>query len=470
MTRPDYDGTRYGGQAGVLGAQQYANQAPPPGDQPTEDPQQPPVPGAPNPYPTPGGYGGAAAPGTYGAPAAGTYGAPAPGTYGAPAPAPGTYGAPAAGTYGAPAAGTYGAPAPGTYGAPAPGAHAAAPGAHAAVAAPGAHAAPSPGTYGAAAAPGTYGAAAAPPPVAEGAGLMNPVTRAAQQAASTQAATALATGTAATIAAPSAAATIAAPSAATSVAVPAPAAARPGTVYGGPRPAEGGPDLPGRLARLRIGWHSASLRALELMGVSSPGTGLILGADVDQRPVPVRFFRTEPTRVALVGGVWAAQTVTFRALAFGATVIVLTGDPAAWQGFGERATGRTDRVSVLTGERPLRLQGTPQQPVLVVYDLGMAGPSVSVDLGPWQTQLTVLRQLDERGVPALQESHLVMMQRLAFSEAALAATALRLTGESAQLLQQMEDEMLALIGGGADRYVWISPTSVEQRQGGPARR
>jgi hypothetical protein len=224
------------------------------------------------------------------------------------------------------------------------------------------------------------------------------------------------------------------------------------------------------LARLRIGWHYASLRALELIGVSSPGTGLILGADVDQRPVPVRFFRTEPTRITLVGGVWAAQMVVFRALAFGANAVVLTGDPAAWHGFGERATGRSDRVSVIPGERPLRVQGTAQQPMLVIHDLGMAGPSGNVELGPWQTQMTVLRQLDERGVPALQEGHLVMMQRLAFSEATLAASALRLTGESAQLLQQMEDEMLALIGGGADRYVWISPTSIEQRQGGPARR
>ncbi|WP_345631607.1 hypothetical protein [Rugosimonospora acidiphila] len=292
-------------------------------------------------------------------------------------------------------------------------------------------------------------------------GLMSPASRAAQRAVATAGATALATGGATVLGAPQPAAAATAP---------APDGPHHGTVYGGRRTDDDRPVLAGRMPRLRIGWHSATLRALEMIGVSSPGTGLILGADVDQRPVPVRFFRPEPTRVTMVGGAWAAQLVVFRALAFGANAVVLTGDPGAWHGFGERATGRPDRVSVLHGERPVSTEGTAQQPVLVVYDLGTAGPSASVDLGPWQTQLTVLRQLDERGVPALQEGQLVMMQRLAFGEATLAATALRLTGESTQLLQQMEDEMLALIGGGADRYVWISPTGVERQQGGPARR
>jgi hypothetical protein len=426
MTRPDYDGTRYGGQGGVIGAQQYGNQQygdqvpPPPGAHAAAEPQQAPVPPAPA---APPGYNPYLPPGTYRAAAAAPVIAP-----GAPAPA-----------AQAPMASQQMAQQPM---APQP--------------MPQQPMAPQP----ALGAPAMAPAVAAPPAglANEPAGLVNPVSRAAQRAVATTTATALATGT-----------TAARGAAASSVATSVPDTPHHGTVYGGRRPVDGAPVFSGALPRLHIGWHSASLSALELIGVSSPGTGLILGADVDQRPVPVRFFRPEPTRVTLVGGVWAAQMVAFRALAFGANAVVLTGDPAAWHGFGEHATGRADRVAVLHGERPLQTQGTPQQPMLVIHDLGMVGPSTAVDLGPWQTQMTVLRQLDERGVPALQEGQLVMMQRLAFGEATLAATALRLTGQSAQLLQQMEDEMVALIGGGADRYVWISPTSVERRQG-PARR
>jgi hypothetical protein len=98
------------------------------------------------------------------------------------------------------------------------------------------------------------------------------------------------------------------------------------------------------------------------------------------------------------------------------------------------------------------------------------GATAPPPLGPWQTQLTVLRQLTAHGVSALQDCHLVMLQRLAGAESALAASALRLTDQSGQLLQMMEEDMLALLGGGADRYVWVNPTAIEHQFAGAARR
>jgi hypothetical protein len=228
--------------------------------------------------------------------------------------------------------------------------------------------------------------------------------------------------------------------------------------------------LTGLLHRLRISSHAVSLAAPSQMAVSSAGSGLILGADVDQKAVPVRLFRAEPTRVTLVGGAWAAQLMLFRALALGVRTVVMTGDPGSWQGFGERATGETGRVAVLPGEQQMAFAGTPQQPVLVIYDLGLVGPSAAPELGPWQTQLTVLRRLDEPGIPAVQECQLVVLQRLSMVESALAASALRLSGQSAQLLQRMEDDMVALLGGGADRYVWLTQTGTEHQHMGPPRR
>jgi hypothetical protein len=247
----------------------------------------------------------------------------------------------------------------------------------------------------------------------------------------------------------------------------------PGTVYDSRRPPNGGgghQGPSGKLARLRTGSHTISRSALAKLRLSSPGTGLILGADRQQKPVSVRFFRPEQTRIALVGGAWAGQLVAFRALALGARVAVITSDPRTWHGFGERATGRGDRVAVFPTEQPLALAATAQQPVLVVYDLGLAGPNAPQSLGPWQTQLTVLRQLDQTGVPSIQDCNLVMLQRLGSAEAALAGAALRLPAPSTQFLQVMADDMIALVGDGADRYIWLSQTDVERQYAGAPRR
>jgi hypothetical protein len=100
--------------------------------------------------------------------------------------------------------------------------------------------------------------------------------------------------------------------------------------------------------------------------------------------------------------------------------------------------------------------------VLLVYDLGRSGPTQPPVLGPWQTQLTILRQLDEAGVPAVTDGHLVAVQRLSPAEARLAATAMRLSPETVGLLQTMADELAVWWGTGPDRYIWFVPTESER--------
>lgn len=256
------------------------------------------------------------------------------------------------------------------------------------------------------------------------------------------------------------------------LAAPDTARAKPGTVYESHPPSDGNGHGPvsGRLYRLRIGSHTVSRAALTQLGISSPGMGLVLGADRHQRPVSVRFFRPEPTRIAVVGGAWAGQLISFRALALGTRVAVVTAEPGAWDGFGERATGRGDRVGVLTAEQRFALNATAHQPFLIIYDLGLTGPTVPPPLGPWQTQLVILRQLDQSGVPSIQDCHLVMLQRLGDAEANVAGTALRVPDHSVGFLRVMANDMAALIGGGADRYVWFAQTDVERRYTGEPRR
>ncbi|MEV4843002.1 hypothetical protein AB0K20_07260 [Micromonospora matsumotoense] len=332
--------------------------------------------------------------------------------------------------------------------------------------------------------------AAVPPPVAAPpVGADAPVrgapgvrTDADADAAGTATATALATADPLTRA-------LASPLAAPESHPPAPPAPPPARGPGGEAaPGRGGPS--GRLPRLRIGTHAVSPAALARLSPTPLPAGLVLGADRRRAAVTIRLFRPEPTRVTLVGGVWAGQLVAFRALALGARIIVLTADPATWAGFGPAALGRAaDRVEVRADGRPVPATGTAQQPTLIVRDLppGATRPAVpgsttpgstlrdpatvgAAALGAWQAELTVLRRLDPGTAPALRDSDLCVLQRLSADESVVAAQALRLPPDSARFLQVMADDMLTLVGGGTDRHLWISQTSVEQHLLGAPRR
>ncbi|WP_328466849.1 hypothetical protein OHA21_47365 [Actinoplanes sp. NBC_00393] len=171
-----------------------------------------------------------------------------------------------------------------------------------------------------------------------------------------------------------------------------------------------------------------------------------------------------------MGGVWAAQLLIFRAFSLGARAIVVTSEPQAWSGFGERATGQYNRLTVLSSDQGGFPPGTAQTPTLTVYDLGMTGPVTSPPLGPWHTQLTILRQLDKPGVAALQEAQLVLMQRLGGDEATLASATLRLRPQSGQFLEVLADDMIALIGDGMEQHLFLRQTGVEQQYVGLPRR
>jgi hypothetical protein len=224
-----------------------------------------------------------------------------------------------------------------------------------------------------------------------------------------------------------------------------------------------------RLTALHTGWHVVTGETLRRMTATSPGTGLILGVDRQRQPILVRLFRPAPTKVTLVGGVWAQRLLAFRALALGARVVLITTDPGAWQGFGELATGRSDRVALWNNPRPPVVPATAQQPALIIADTGAYGAAPLPEPRPWQTQLIVVRQLGADNVRALQDCDLVIMQRLAAPEASVAVQAMGLTDQNTQLLQMMGEDMLALLDGDT-RYVWLTPTGVERQYNGAPRR
>jgi hypothetical protein len=237
-------------------------------------------------------------------------------------------------------------------------------------------------------------------------------------------------------------------------------------------------------------WHAAPGSALRRLVATAGPAGLVLGRDHSGAFVPVRLLRPEPTHAVLVGGSWAARLLAFRCLGVGARVNVVTGGWSHWSGFGERA-GAPAHLSVMSvgpgfeagrlGERraaPIEIP-TPggadepagsTRPVVHIYDVGPSGPVDRPPLTTWHTQLVVLSQLSTHGGPALAEADIVLLQRLDAEEASLCESLLRLPPETADRLQQMHEDMLAVLAPGADNYLWFAPTPVEYEILGPPHR
>ncbi|HEX5594630.1 MAG TPA: hypothetical protein VFX61_01200 [Micromonosporaceae bacterium] len=201
--------------------------------------------------------------------------------------------------------------------------------------------------------------------------------------------------------------------------------------------------------------------------VPAGGAGVVLGRDPDGYPSVVRLFRPEPTRVALVAGWWAARLLAFRAMAIGALVAVHSQAPQQWQGLGDWAVGRPDRMALIPGAQPVAgPPGTAIQPVLWMVD-GAARPPAP---GPWQTQVLVVHQLAAQLGRELAEADVCILQRLSEPEAAVATTWLRLDNNTRQLVQAMPEDVFAVLSSGTVRFTRSAPTSLEQRYLGQPRR
>jgi len=263
--------------------------------------------------------------------------------------------------------------------------------------------------------------------------------------------------------------------------------ARPALAVGVPTPVPPGPPGPGpaghapvavrdqrdwrtrrhrSIPRLRIGAHHATDEALDLLQVSASSVGLPLGKDHDGFPVALTLFRPEPVSVSLIGGAWAARLMAYRALRAGARLLVFSQHPSDWVQLGQSATGRTDRVAVVAPGAPPGVTASADAPVLCLHD----APQSPSEPEAWQTRVLLHRRLTPERVGSMPGSDFVLMQRLTPNEASLLAPALRLTQRTSQQLQMLRDDMLAVLAGETNHYVWVDPAPAERdRLGRPGR-
>ena len=214
-------------------------------------------------------------------------------------------------------------------------------------------------------------------------------------------------------------------------------------------------------------YHLADRAALAQVTLPSVPAGVVVGRDRRRTPTVLRLFQPEPVQAVLVGRWWAARMLVFRALGVGARVVVRTAWPEQWQGLGEEATNRTDRLAVIPVGSVAAVPARMDEPALHVVDLGTEAGPQRANLGPWQAQLTVLPGLVPAGLPVLAGAQVSVFQRVSAPEAGLAADALGLSAEVAGHLTLTPDDGLILYGDGTVRYATVGPTDIERQLLGP---
>ncbi|WP_305789939.1 hypothetical protein [Symbioplanes lichenis] len=196
-------------------------------------------------------------------------------------------------------------------------------------------------------------------------------------------------------------------------------------------------------------------------GLRSGGAGLVVGRNRQKQPVTLRPFRPAPTRMLVIGGVGCAQLLAFRALAIGARLFIQTAREQVWDAFLRRCGVGRETAAFLPPESAPPIAATLGAPHLVIVDAGAAvGPPPSAG-GPWQATLVVRDDLASWDEGLLQQSDVVVLQRLSPAEAAMAASVLGIR-QAQTYLPQLPGEMVGLVSRARLQWVMLSSTPTEQ--------
>ncbi len=212
---------------------------------------------------------------------------------------------------------------------------------------------------------------------------------------------------------------------------------------------------PGEHVVARAGLH-------QLAGPPGRG-GLVVGLDDDRAPVPVRMFRGEPTRLAVVGEPYVVRVLAFRALAVGARVRVVTPRPKVWQSLADSLGEHRRLVSFEPPGSPPASGGSLVRPVLTVLDTGAQRADLRRAAAAWGTTLTLLGAVTEAGAPVLRGAHLVVLQRCGENEARRACTHLDLDPRHVPRLAHAPEDGLALVAGAEPVFLRLAATDIERR-------
>lgn len=118
-------------------------------------------------------------------------------------------------------------------------------------------------------------------------------------------------------------------------------------------------------------------------------SGLLLGPGPDGRPITIRLFRPEPTRVFVATRDYMTWVLIFRAVTIGAHITVITATPRSWTLLVELVQASGGTIDLLSSAgSTIPGQGRPYRPSLIVDDLADSD-GVRMSLGAWQSVLVL---------------------------------------------------------------------------------
>lgn len=216
----------------------------------------------------------------------------------------------------------------------------------------------------------------------------------------------------------------------------------------------------------------------ELLDAVSPSGergGIVLGASPTGDPLTVSALRSEPTRIALVGGLYFARQVALRAMAVGAWVVVATGREQAWhvvqRAAGATSDGRPSPHLQIRRLSPVELpRASENAPLLVIHDGGPTPQDLFPPRSPWHTTIYVLPYLHPQATSIANSADLVLVQRLPMGQAELAGRIWQLPPHMGRQLTTLQDDQIVALGRNLWKPMKLITTPKEQQIIGPIRR
>lgn len=217
---------------------------------------------------------------------------------------------------------------------------------------------------------------------------------------------------------------------------------------------------------------------LETLSLTADSGGIVVGSDVHGDPVQLNLVRPTPTRLVLLGGLYLARQVVLRAAATGASVVVATGRPAAWEPL-LRATvdpapergGSSPEPVQLRGLQPAALpRPSEENPLLVVHDGSAVPQELYPPHGSWQTTAYVLPYLHPQAARTATSADVALVQRLPVGQAQLAGRMWRLHAAHSNQLASLTDDGVVAVGDGLWLPLRLVTTALESALLGPVRR
>lgn len=216
----------------------------------------------------------------------------------------------------------------------------------------------------------------------------------------------------------------------------------------------------------RSGRHQAAVTTVRsLLGDLAPG-GIVIGTSDEGQLVPVRLFRTRPTRVAVVGSPQVAAVLALRSVAVGASVHVSTSILRQWEPL---ATASQGAMTVVVPGRERQTtsaaRATASRPRLLVVDASTVPRQLATAAGPHCAAVTLIRSASPVSASVLRTADIVVIpggSDSARPAPAAALAALSVSDAAAGVLAGAGDDTLLVVSEQGPVQLRLQLTGTEQ--------